>query len=132
MPEGGLGLWIDGERIEPGAAGLVVDACRPRTARRVYFVLVAVYAPLVVALLTFAAKLYTRVDAISDTEVELQNEVAVVLCCAEERVGRTIFRMPYDSSVLDLVNSCSIKFLPPFEVLAVEERGPVLCAGWHG
>ena len=73
-----------------------------------------------------AADLHAGVERRMHLELQLQDEVAVILLRAEERVGRVGHGAPDDGAVLDFVVGLAAALDPAVEVLAVEERGPVV------
>ena len=132
VAESRLGGRILRERIEPASARLIVDTAGPGTGTGVNLELVAVHPAVLISIQTLAAELHAGVHAFGNPELEFQDEVAVGLVGAKERIGRVYHRVAHDGTVFHLIDGLAVALRPAFKVLAVEKRLPLLCRSRRG
>lgn len=113
-----------GERVEPFASGLVVDATCPGAWGGVDFALVAVDA------IIFGPELRPEHDAciegIGQEDFGFKDEIVVLFAGTEEGVGAIGDGCADDAVLLDMKRGFAAVAFPSFETLAIEKGLPAL------
>ena len=122
----GPGIRIIDQRIEPAAAGFVVDAGRPSPVRRIHFILVTMDHAVIVVLAALTPELDAGISPLIYLVFQFKDEIPIYVFGRKEGAWSPLFRSAADDPVHDLEPCLSAQPLPVLEILPVEKRGPLL------